>query len=106
MSVARTANFGPSCDTSEGRYQVVELSDKKYALVIGEIRLIRRLPLPIHIGSGVTIHEFDSLAELQRAWDGCEVAFESNGDYEAANKLCAAWAAWAEPATARSSPDH
>jgi hypothetical protein len=59
MRVARIANFGPSCDASEGRYQVVEMSDKKYALVIGDIRLIRRLPLPIHVGSGVTIHEFD-----------------------------------------------
>ena len=55
MSVARIANFGPSCDTSEGRFQVGELSDKKYDLMIGDIRLIRRLPLPIHICSGVTI---------------------------------------------------
>jgi hypothetical protein len=99
MSVARIVSFGPSCDTSEGRYQVVELSDKKYALAIGHIRLIRGLPLPVHFVGDVTIHEFKSLAELQRAWDGCEASFESSGDYQSANELCA-WAAWAHPAAA------
>jgi hypothetical protein len=94
MGVARIASFGPTCDTSEGRYQVVELTDKKCALVIGDIRLIRRLPLPIHIGSGVTIHEFASLPELQRVWEGFEHSFETGGDFESANNMCAAWAAW------------
>jgi hypothetical protein len=58
MSVARIVSFGPSCDTSEGRYQVVELSDKKYALAIGHIRLIRGLPLPVQFTSS-------------RAWRNC-----------------------------------
>jgi hypothetical protein len=67
--------------------------------------VVRGFPLPANVGSGVTIHEFDSLAELQRAWDGCEISFESDGDYESANKLCAALAAWADAAAAITSQD-
>jgi hypothetical protein len=78
----------------------VELPDGKYGLAIGEIRLVLRLPLPIHPRNNVTIQHFGSFEELQRAWEECENSFETRGDYESANNMCATWSAWTESALA------
>src|SRR5262249_2287324 len=96
MKVPRIVKFGPSCETSEGRYQVVELSDSEYFLAIGAIRLVLRHPLPIEPGEHVTIHRYSNLSELQHAWEDCEGAFESSGDHESARSMHVAWAEWAE----------
>ena len=68
MSITRIIKFGPSCETSEGRYQVVAVSDTDYFLAIGAIRLVLRHPLPIEPAGNVTIHRYNDVAELQRAW--------------------------------------
>jgi hypothetical protein len=96
MNVTRIVKFGPSCETRDGRYQVVELSDSEYFLAIGAIRLVLRHPLPIEPGENVTIHRYNDLSELQRAWEDCEDSFESSGDHESATNMRAAWASWAE----------
>jgi hypothetical protein len=96
MNVTRIVKFGPSCETSDGRYQVVELSDSEYFLAIGAIRLVLRHPLPIEPGENVIIHRYGDLSELHRAWEDCEDSFESSGDHESATNMRAAWASWVE----------
>jgi hypothetical protein len=100
MNVTRIVKFGPSCETSEGRFQVVELSDAEYFLAIGAIRLVLRHPLPIEPGDNVTINRYNNLSELQRAWEDCEDSFESSGDHASATNMRAAWALWAESTVA------
>ena len=86
----------PSCETSEGRYQVVAVSDTDYFLAIGAIRLVLRHPLPIEPAGNVTIHRYNDVSELQRAWEDCEDSFESSGDHESAANMREAWASWAD----------
>jgi hypothetical protein len=96
MSISRIIKFGPSCETSEGRYQVVAVSDTDYFLAIGAIRLVLRHPLPIEPAGNVTIHRYNDVSELQRAWEDCEDSFESSGDHESAANMREAWASWAD----------
>jgi hypothetical protein len=91
MSVPRIVKFGPSCETSDGRFQVVELSDGKYALLVGAIRVVLRGVLPIEPPKGVTLDYYNDLSKVRSAWEASEDAFESSGDHESVANMEAAW---------------
>ena len=90
MRSATVTRIIPSCETSEGRYQVAELEDGRFALVIGDIRLKVRGALRIDPVDKGSIHYYDELPALQEAWEACERTFADSGDEESANELEAA----------------
>lgn len=94
MRVAKITNIGPSCRVRGRLYQVAELSDGTYALVIGDIPLECRGVLPTDPGNSGTIHYYDDLFEVQKAWEGCEDAFAASGDQAAADTVGAASSVW------------
>jgi len=100
MSAARVVKFCHSCCIGDCRYQIVELSDGKYALVIGPIRLVLRLPLPIDYDDDVRIAICVDLSELWDAWDKCSADLENSGDHALAEQMREEWTAWAESAVA------
>jgi Lon protease-like protein len=91
MSVGIIARTGPSCETSEGRFQAAELQDGKYILAVGNIKVRVRSVLPTDPIRDATIHYYADYWELQRGWEACEDSFEDSGDVESANKMRAAW---------------
>jgi hypothetical protein len=91
MSVPRIFRIGPSCVTNDGRFQAAELDNSSFVLVVGEIRVEIRRPLPIDPGDKVKIYYYVDFSELQTAWDACEVDFENSGDHESATRMRAAW---------------
>src|SRR5262245_9934035 len=91
MSVGIIARTGPSCETSEGRFQAAELVGGQYILAIGDVRVRVRGALPIDPGGKATIQYYSDFWELKRSWEACEDSFESLGDHESANKMRAAW---------------
>jgi hypothetical protein len=93
MSVPSIEKVIASCNTSEGRYQVAEVSEGKYILVIGGEPLQRRDWVPIEPAEGVRIHHCEDRASAQEAWKDCEDSFEASGDLESAKNLREAWMA-------------
>jgi hypothetical protein len=91
MSAQRVVKFGPSCMTSDGLFQVVKLSDGKYALLIGNIRVVLGGVLPMEPPKGVSIDYYDDQSEVRRAWEDNEDGFESSGDHQSVANLEGAW---------------
>jgi hypothetical protein len=91
MSAAIIARTGPSCRTSQGRFQAAELVDGKYILAIGNIPVRVRGVVPIDPGHEGTIQYYGDFWELKRRWEACENSFENDGDLESANNMRAAW---------------
>jgi hypothetical protein len=91
MNIARIARTGPSCETSEGRFQAAELEDGKFILAIGNIPVRVQGVLPIEPGDKGRIHYYADFWELKRRWEACEDSFENSGDVESASKMRAAW---------------
>jgi hypothetical protein len=94
MRVARIMNIGPSCKACGRLYRVVELSGSTYALVIGDVPMVRLGILPIDPGNNGTIDYYDDLSKVQRAWEDCEDAFAASGDQDSADNIGEASSVW------------
>jgi hypothetical protein len=60
-----------SRDTSDGLYQAVQLEDGSYALIRGGDAVQRRDILPFEPRTGVEIHPYAAIADLENDWAAC-----------------------------------
>jgi hypothetical protein len=91
MSLPRVAFVSDKCQTGDECYRLAKLEDDTYVLILGDVRVIARQPLPMDPGEGSEFYPSADLQTLSNEWQSCIESIENSGDETSAQIMHAFW---------------